>query len=386
MATINKFSGLMNTVDPKSMPVNALVVAENVNISKTNLISRRQGYAKSIEGTSITASYVTRDRSRFYIVDNGSLKLINIDGSTVTLADGLTSKPIYWDDQSNYVALSCGLLINPDQSVVKLNIPEPKEPKVTIASGNLKAGQYQIATALKDSSGREGTTSGIVITEDVTEGQGLLIEPVVESGFTSVIYISELNGDCLYRLVETNEPFLVADQINLSYPIDINQVISSAMPDNVEHIAFYESKLFVSTFNSGHSFVFFSQEYWWHLFQQLSDYLTIVGKIVSMRSTKAGLIIGTDSQIWLYANESMTKLADYGLVNGESITEDETGSIWLWTKRGIATIDANGFKNITEATYSFKPGSHVTTSIVKDDGQQRLIVLSDDTGQAYNQF
>lgn len=382
--TISKFLGLHNTADPKSLPPGALIQADNIDISREGLISRRAGYSPKISGTSITSSYVTRDASRFFIVDSGTLTQVNADLSTTALAQGLPNTELFWDDASGYVFLSNGLLIHPDSSVENLIIPDPAQPSIAATTGQLKAGRYQIACAYMNDRGREGPVS-LPYVCTVLEGSGLMITPVFAAGYKIVLYLSSPDGDLLYRAAVLSEgAYLFTDAGLLSSPVDDRQIGTTEMPGGVTHLAFYEARLYVATYYNGFSTIWFSQDYWWNLFDSQSDYILLPGRITALKASAHGLVIGLESEFWLYNDGALTRLAAYGAPDGRAIAVDAQGDVLAWTKRGVATLLP--YQNLTEQTVSLPPGGHVSATIVREKGQRRLLVLTDNAGEAYNSF
>ncbi len=389
LKTLSNFSGLFNAADPKSMPEGALIVADNIDISKTKLISRRGGYTQLATTTNTVSSYITRDKSRFFIIDDGKIYRVNADLTLNHIGDADATRETSWDDQVNYTVNSDGLLINPDNTVLDLRIPAPDQPQVNVTTGYLTPGQYQVAVTYADKTGREGPTSVVRVIQVDTD-QGLSIAIAIIPDYIAKLYISEPDGDILYYVEESTPQntsqwaYLLDRNPSLSIAIDNKQQLCSELPDNITHVAFFEGKLFVATQYAGHAFIYFSQEFWWHLYNTKQDYLTLEGRVVSMKAAPQGLVIGTETQIWVYAQDLLTKVADYGMVAGSSITVDSENNVLTWTTRGICSLFP--FKNMTHERYSFKPGSHVQTAIVNQDGNKKLMVLTNDTGAPYNAF
>lgn len=386
---LGNFSGLFNTADPKAMPEGALIVADNIDISKTKLICRRNGYTKRATTSSAVSSYVTRDKSRFFILDDGKVYRVNTDLTLNALGDATANSQVCWDDNVNYTVASNGILINPDNTLLALKVPAPDQPQVNVTTGYLTPGQYQVAVTYADKTGREGPTSNVRAIQ-LDADQGLTLTIALIPDHTAKLYISETDGDVLYWVEESTEQdanqwtYLVDRNPSLSISLDNKQLLCSELPDGITQLAFFEGKLFVATQYAGHAFIFFSQEYWWHLYNTKQDYLTLEGRVVAMRATAQGLVIGTETQIWVYAQDLLTKLADYGMVAGSSITIDSENNVIAWTTRGICSLFP--FQNMTHERYSFNPGSHVQTAIVNQDGNKKIMVLTNDTGAPYNAF
>ena len=101
MATLDKFKGLNNVADPMRgtgqgkdhLSWEWQSLADNVDGTDSEGMALRDGYTSFLAGTDITGSYTTVDLSRFYIIDSGALKSVHADGTTTTIATGLTGTP-----------------------------------------------------------------------------------------------------------------------------------------------------------------------------------------------------------------------------------------------------------------------------------------------------
>lgn len=99
MIEIKKFLGLINTTDEEKQPLGALSLAENVCMTATGTIFRRDGYEKVIDASNITGSYGTTDNRYMFLINNGTL--IYFDGANFrSLAAGLPIRPSFWCEES----------------------------------------------------------------------------------------------------------------------------------------------------------------------------------------------------------------------------------------------------------------------------------------------
>lgn len=127
---IDKFIGLVNTKTVKTLPPNALTVAEQVLITDQGTVQKREGFQKIVSADKITSSYQTLDNRWLFVIDNGVL--FRFDGQGfIKLADGLPVAPAHWCEESNnrvFVISGPAYLQIDDGSVVtqlhNLNIQE----------------------------------------------------------------------------------------------------------------------------------------------------------------------------------------------------------------------------------------------------------------------
>ena len=112
---ISAFKGLQNITDPLRLGLGWLSTAQNVNITDTGGIEKREGYSRVKTG-SYSAIYTTQDYQRMYLVDGSTIK--TFDGVTVS---NLTSTArMYWAETNNIVYYNNGTdsgVIAPDHSV-----------------------------------------------------------------------------------------------------------------------------------------------------------------------------------------------------------------------------------------------------------------------------
>jgi len=115
MDHITSFRGLNNVTDPLRMSWNSLVQADNVNITDTGAIEKRDGYALAKSG-SYSSAYSTLDFSRLYLTT-----VLGIQDFTGENIYALTSSaPMYWAEVNENVYFNNGIdsgVIAPDNAV-----------------------------------------------------------------------------------------------------------------------------------------------------------------------------------------------------------------------------------------------------------------------------
>lgn len=382
---IDGFKGLHNTKQSRRLPLGALTVAENIDIDDLGGIVLREGFVLSAAFTSITSAYATRDQERLFVVDSGDLKLVYEDLTSATIKTGVGTDRIFWTEAGNQVFLSSGHIIEEDNNVIDWRTPTAPQATVTAVSGNLPAGQYQVAVTYQK--GREGGCNAPV-TIDVGDDSGLGITVTALAPYDINIYVSDLNGTELY-LVDTitSGGIVVNDMKNLTYPLDEVHKQTYPVPDNIEQVAFYEAKLWASEYLSekNQTIIWYSKAFAWHLFDTYSDYIAVPGKVLMLEATPQGLVIGTDQEIYAWTVEnSLIQLAEYGVVGGYPSDFKQNGNILIHTKRGIC--HALPFENLTEQKVSLEPGLDCYTKVMEQNGIERCVVLNDGGGVANNKL
>ena len=112
---IKTFKGLNSVSDPMRLGMSWLVQADNVNITDTGALTKREGYALMRPGA-FSSAYSTFDFSRFYLVDGNAIT--TFEGAGIY---GLSSNaPMYWAEVNEHVYFNNGIdsgVIAPDNTV-----------------------------------------------------------------------------------------------------------------------------------------------------------------------------------------------------------------------------------------------------------------------------
>jgi len=362
---VNSWLAIRNTESIRAIPDNALSDAVDVDISDAGVITKRQGSTLALTLANITSAYSTLDKVG-YIVAGGILYHVIEDMTTIALGACVATEfadygKVLWGNDG--IKVESGIA-----STVKIPVPD-FAPEMSVISGTMPAGTYSAVQCFVGLTGIEGGSSPHSTIELLVEG-GITIAPIaMPEGYTVNVYMTDANGTVYY---DSN-----GSQIN---PL---QLLAETFPENIDQIAYYETKLFLSQAQvDGTSVVWFSQPFHPHLYAMNRDYLIIQGEVRAMMPAQGGLIIATDSAIYAYAEDALTKLADYGVPAGRSIARLSDGNVLIWSNRGVCS--ALPFANITQTKASFPPGLHCTTALVEQYGIQKFIAVTPGDGVAYN--
>jgi len=116
MEAVSSFRGLNNVSDPMRLGMSWLVTADNVNISDTGSLSKRDGYALNRSGA-FKSAYSTLDFSRLYLATASDIQTFG-GVSIVSLTSG---SPLYWAEVNEQVFYNNGTdsgVILPDNNVI----------------------------------------------------------------------------------------------------------------------------------------------------------------------------------------------------------------------------------------------------------------------------
>ena len=370
---VKEFSGINNVTDPVRLGLGWLSTADNVNITDTGALVKREGYTSVASGT-YTGIYSTFDDQRCYLINGGALKTF----TGATLATGLSSAAMHWTELNDQVFYSNGTdsgVINPDNEVISWRWGVPDTPAVSAVTGTLPAGLYQVVCTTTLSDGREtGPSDPVEIT--LAEGQALQIV------CTGNVYIAPANS--------TVYQYAGRDTMVWNFSPDLlgRELLTDGfdpLPPGVESIQAWRGRIYASMYmpTDNQTAIWFSEPFGPHLFDLAANFFMVPGHVLMLAPTKDALIVGTDTRIYAYNTESITEIAPYGAVPGQHWAQDD-GRIIFWSTRGVCA--ALPFINLTDRSVSVAPGVKAGGAIVRQGGQKRFLVSIQQGGSAFNAF
>ena len=374
---INGFLGIRNTSPVRSIPDRALSAAFDVDIDNAGLdatgannggiILQRNGFAHSVVLSNVTSAYSTLDQAG-YVVAGGVLYQFRSDLSYVAIASCSATN---FTDYGKNLFTNDGLHIV-DGVAFNIKIPSPAQPPdIALTSGSLPAGAYSACYTYRSLvSGIEGGSSPLQTVELTDAAHSFTLSSAAPpSGYEIRYYVTDAGGAVYYDV----------DGVQLQQ----SQILANPFPDDVEQIAWHDSRLWVSkTLPSGGSCVWFSDPFLYHSYDFVENYLLFPGQVLGMASTPSGLVIGTDAALYLCDENSAQPLANYGVIAGRPITRLPDGSARIHTRRGECA--AMPFQNLTENKCSLAPGVSCSTAMVEQNGIRKFMVLTDGSGVPYN--
>lgn len=371
-----------------SLDASWLTKADNVNATYGGALVKRNGYTQTMTG-SFTGAYGANDLSRMFVVDGGSLKALTSESTSVTLKTGLSSAPMRWAEVNRQVFYCNGVdagIIQPDNSVIPWDWPIPPNPNVSIRTGTLDAGLYQVRLVYIMQDGRKtgaGNNSDIVL----AEGQAIGIDiPPAPQGWATEVFIAPANSTVYQSAGIAASAVMVWNSSPDALGADLRDSLLDPLPAGVDYIAIWKGRAYASQYfpSEDQSVIWFSQPLGFHLFDLHSDFFMVPGKALMLAPHTSALVIGTGIGIHAYDGASLVDLAGYGVVAGQHWAEDSTPSksIYFWSVRGLCS--ALPFSNLTERQVSVAPGVSACGAIVQDGGQKRFIAAIQQGGTAFN--
>lgn len=391
---LKRFRGLNNVVDPMRGTAAGTdaheswewqTIADNLDGTDTEGLQRREGYTQFVAASGITGSFSTFDYSRLYIIDVGTLKVVNHDGTTRALQTSLSGVP-FWTEVNDVVYLSCGadkLEIHADHSVRKWGVPTPEQPVAAAVSGSLFPGVVQVALTYIDDFGREG---GACPSVEVTVGKngGVAVSSVPQrAGYSVNIYCTEPDGAVfyLYDSLSSQTAYTITHP-----PIgpELTTQFLDVLPIAVKHVARLGANLYGAEYvqEIDQTVVWASESLGYHLFNLNSGYFIVPGEVTQLYGFSGGLLVATQDRVFLYNDDKLQQLTEYGAVPGQHADVGADGRLYFWTKRGLCR--AMPFENLTEQRVSVAPGVYAGGGIIERGGFKKYVTVIQQGGNAFN--
>ena len=381
---IQGFNGLNNVTDPLRVGLGWLVQADNINVTDTGGMTRRDGYSLSQAGD-FRAVYTTLDFSRLYAVVGSALK----DYAGNTLATLTSTEPMFWTETNDQVFFNNGTdsgVILPDNTVLAWGWQIPAAPSVSAVTGSLDPGTYQVRCTFSLPDGRvTGMSESTEIT--LVSGQALSISSIpVRSGHVTNVYIAPANST-VYQLAfitQSVTSFVWNTSPDQLGPELLNQFLDP-LPAGTGPVQAWGGRMYAAQYfpTENQTVVWFSQPLGFHLFNLNQDFFMVPGHVHMLAPHKDALIVGTGERVFAYAGEKLSQLAQYGVVPGQHWSADDE-RILFWTARGLCA--ALPFTNLTEKQVSVAPGVHAGGCVVRSGGQKRYIAALQQGGSAFNSY
>lgn len=384
---VGKFKGLNNVSDPLRLGMGWLSQADNVDITDSGAIRRRDGYSLAL-ACAPSGAFSTFDFKRMYVVDAGDLKRVNEDMTTTTLRSEIGPAPMYWAEVNEQVYFSNGVdkgIILPSDEVIDWGWPDCGTPDLNAITGNLPAGIYQVACTFLTPDGRE-TGAGDAAMIDLTDGQAISISNIPQTaGFGTLVYIASADSAVFQLAFQTSLTAMTWNSGPDALGVELMTQFLDPPPTAAVIPAFWQGKMYLMEYLPAQDMtvVWISEPLGYHLFGLNDSFLPIPGQGVMLAATPDGLIIGSLSKIYSWDGDTLKTLADYGAVPGWGVAVDEDKSILFWTNRGICA--ALPFSNLTLNSISVSSGLRAGAAIVRSNGAKKYVVALQRGGENFNE-
>lgn len=383
---VDKFLGEINTRTANKLPLGALTLSNNVQVTSSGSLKMRTGFSLVAAGTSIVGSYGTNDERFIFVVDSGTLYRFDNSGFCA-IANGLNSSATVWTEEtSNRVFMSSPgvyVAIDDGERITDLGIPKPVGVSVQTGLGGITIGAALISAQYKSEDGLLGPLSDpVAVTMD---GASVLVTVPAIAGFTAVVslYVPKTGA---WHVVGEAPNFLALNTLPDTAAVtdELYFDVEAMPPGIIGSIAFYQSRIAVAVLESPTlTRIQFSVPYHYHLFHTTDDRFEIPDQVTGMLTVDGQLLITCRNSIFVFTADSrLIKLVDYGTPAGKPIQRLPEGGALIWTNRGVCKYPE--FQNLTQDSVSLPPGNGCSTTLWATSGDQYLLVCNDGGGAAYN--
>ena len=383
MYNIQSFHGLNTVSDPLRLGHAWLRTADNVHVTDTGALVKRDGY-QLVSAGAYSSAFSTFDYECSYFVLGNQL----VDFSGVVLATLTSTAPMYWAEINNRTYYNNGTdsgIIARDNTVLPWSWETPAAPTLTPITGSLAPGLWQVLCTYVLADGRE-TGAGESAEITLTAGQALGISNIPHvAGALTKVYIAPANSTVYQLAVTTTGSAYNWVFSNDALGEDLRTAFMDPLPQGTGPVCFWRGRAYAAQYDpvSDQSVVWCSETLGYHLFNLDSDFFLVPGNVVMLTAVDEALIVGTTQRIYAYSGDRLDQLAPYGTVPGQHADVSE-GSVYFWTTRGVCS--ALPFTNLTEAQVSVSPGVRAGGAIVRHGGQKRYVVSLQQGGAAFNTY
>ncbi len=415
------FAGLVNTKRIKDFGQKALQVATNIEITDTKKIVRRNGYTLTASGA-YTAIYGTDAQTKKYAVGSGSLLDIDHNNVETVLASGLLGSTFTWDEDPNNNVFFCseagssGIVTNAGV-FMPLSLPVPVIGSAGVVDpGTWEFKPFQLGKKYSDSSrvrmqvfatyvmadGRESAPSETV--EIAIAPEVRMIRVIIPTaGVATRIYATAPGGSTYYLVAvstlatttmlvknmnwtATGEKYPYLSGLD-SFPTDARLLCHSR-----------HGRLMAACYDPAADMgvIYLSLPLQYHLFNKAKDFISVSSCPLLLLPHAEGIIIGTATNIYNYVPpshhkntgvatpESLTEIANYGVMPGTCGDVDKEGVPYFWTVRGIAK--AMPFELVTQEHFYGDPGVYNSAKIIYDRGYAKLVASTISGAATFNKW
>ena len=322
--TFSNFAGIQNTLPPERLhslptrddPSCDLVTALNVDIDNSGQVSRRAGQTLKVAGA---AHSLFANGNDCFFVQGGTLQRLNPDFTVTALATGLTlnapasflkvNQRIYWSN-----GLQNGVIDGNNRSW-GMRIPDAPG-LLTLAQGQLKAGNYQSVVTFTRRDGQE-SGAGLPSTLLLGEGSGVQVSwavPMDAQIDQALVYLSEPNGMVLYLAgqVDASAGSLNVTTARLALPLASQWMDKSPAG---QCLAYHRGRIFIGS----NEFLFGTTALGYE-YVDYRDYLALDGTAIAfVIGVEHGLYVGTGKAVYFVSGDKLEDFTYRVVVEGFGI-------------------------------------------------------------------
>ena len=361
--------------------------ADNVDVTDTGTLRRRQGWTKRLEGTQMRGLFALDDGSALVADYNQLCRLtyengqLNKQALMAELHPGAevsyTVTPI-----GVYLSDGYGLWVFRDGAVARATMEAPNAPRLSASiGGSLPGGLYQVACTFERQDGTQSCAS-VTVQADVPDGGILDIHlPVTTQPLTAWVnvFVSPVNGDALFLaerlpIGTTSTTLYVPPEQGgrcmtlYKAPMPAGQIVRQ-----------HRGKLLVAR----DAVVFTSQPYAYGIYDPVEDFMQFPTEVTLLEPVGAGLFIAADKTYFLPdgQNAAIVEVLPYGAPRGAAVQRGEGGGIYWMGDRGLVQATDDGqAKNVNDGVLAV-PKPHSAALLVREERGIEQVVAATQSKQ-----
>lgn len=282
--------------DETQLPAGYVRRAENVDIARSGVFSRREGYALQDSAVSYHSLFAG---SRGVLVAKGA-EVFALNPSTLGLApkcDMGSDAPVdvvEYNGATYLTSRSAFWWIPADSGTARKVGVEPPNPLPSVAAhdaGNLTPGKYAVAISRVDDRGEESAAKFLGIVET---NAGIRLDGMpLESGAIYRVYLSPNAGDVLY----------LADEFAAAFATYKLGELPEGAPRTTQHLAPMPAGEFVRwhggrLYTAAGDTLAYSEPLRPHLTDPRRGFIKFVGRITFFEPVTGGIFVGDNRGVW----------------------------------------------------------------------------------------
>lgn len=376
--------GKNNVADENNLPKGSLRDVINADLDDVGWPRLRKGRTLLYSGSNIRSLY------KRYFMEGTDLKYLEKDNTVTVIRSDLS--PV---NDLTYTEVNDDIYVSNDIENFKINgewgIPTPPgQPQLSITTGSLPAGQYQIAVCWRNKY-LELSGTGLAQNISVDGNQGIALSnlPYSSDGYDCVIFLSNTNGERLYQhsVVLNSIPNYNIYSESLGGKILDTQFLDKAPSGHI--IRYYNGRIYIAKDN----ILWYTEAHNYGLYKPSTNFIMYPERITIVEPTNHGIFVCSDKSYFLAGDgpeefiqnvsSQRTGIEGTGLQLDSqdfNIETNEPVAFW-WSNEGAVLGLSNGqINNITgnrlavdkalsgKSMYRQIDGiKQVVTSLIKDD-------------------
>lgn len=296
--SLKNFKGIDNVLKPEATNPSFLKKAENVDIDKAGALNKRKGYTKVASGN-FSSIWASTAELGCYAVKDGNLVEVNSDYTFTTVLSNVGNFPISMDEIDDLIYFSSPVVNGIIDNGIYRSWGIPKnmlQPTLSITSGNLSSGTYQVSFTYVNKYGIEGgTVNSSYITVSNNSGISTFIPmPSDPDILYARVYCSTPDGTIQYYsgIGTLGSNYTISSVSSFSNPLR-TQGLDNAPLGHI--VKYYRGRMYIAADN----ILWYSEPFQYQHFNLASNYFEFPERIREVMPVEDGIWIGSDRLYYL---------------------------------------------------------------------------------------